>query len=128
MYSVRDTNSSITTEELLAEPQNVVTAAYTVLKDAVYPLNLPFDFWLITVRQFLAYLETPLDRILELLRSSGRLFPDPNNPQAYTYSQIWAESLQLSPAEYAIFTDFDPAQWDELYGFDSENAASEVSA
>jgi hypothetical protein len=65
--AARDTDGS-TTAELLAEPQNVIQEAYNSLRDATFPLNLPFDLWLETVRKFCEYFETPLHRVLEVMR------------------------------------------------------------
>jgi hypothetical protein len=65
--AARDTGDA-TTAELLAEPQNVIREAYDTLRSARYPLNLPFDLWLETVRKFCDYFETPLHRVLEALR------------------------------------------------------------
>src|SRR5829696_7701322 len=47
-----------TTAQLLAEPQNVIAGAYDKLQKARYPLNLPFDLWLETVRSFCDHFET----------------------------------------------------------------------
>ncbi|MEQ1844079.1 MAG: neuraminidase-like domain-containing protein [Nitrospira sp.] len=104
-----------TTAELLAEPQNVIRGAYDKLREARYPLTLPLDLWIETVRQFCDYFETPLARVLEVFRPSDDLFAP---AQPFDRSTIFMESLGLSTAELAIFTDADPlAKWYELYGF-----------
>ncbi|MDH4137551.1 MAG: Tc toxin subunit A, partial [Anaerolineae bacterium] len=106
-----------TTAELLAEPQNVIREAYDKLREARYPLNLPFDLWIETVRQFCNYFETPLARVLEVFRPSDDLFAA---TQPFDHSSIFIESLGLSLAETAIFTDPDPLgndKWHELYGY-----------
>lgn len=77
--AARDT-SDATTAELLAEPQNVIREAYDTLRSARYPLNLPFDLWLETVRKFCDYFETPLHRVLEVLRPDEDLFAPIQNP------------------------------------------------
>ena len=47
-----------TTADLTAEPQHILPRVYnTTLKQAVYPLNLPFDLWIETVRGFLELLQ-----------------------------------------------------------------------
>ncbi len=103
------------TAELLAEPHNVIREAYDKLREAHYPLNLPFDLWLETVRQFCNYFETPLARVLEVFRRSDEVFAP---AQPFDRASIFMESLGLSPAEVAIFADPDPlAKWHELYGF-----------
>jgi hypothetical protein len=106
-----------TTAELLAEPQNVIRGAYDKLREARYPLTLPFDLWIETARQFCNYFETPLARVLEVFRPNDDLFAP---AQLFDRSAIFMESLGLSPTELAIFTDADPlAKWYELYGFNT---------
>lgn len=112
--AARDTGDA-TTAELLAEPQNVVREAYDALHAGRYPINLPFDLWIETVRQFCDYFETPLNHVLETFRNSDALFAP---AQPFDRANIFIESLGLSPAELAIFTDSNPlAKWYELYGF-----------
>ena len=113
-----------TTPELLAEPQNVLAAAYTKLQEAKYPLTLPFDLWLETVRRFFNYFETPLAEVLEVLRPTDELFPPTTEPKPYYRNAIWAESLSISPSEYGIFTKFDVLKWYELYGYATANDAT----
>lgn len=110
-----------TTAELLAEPQNIITDAYNKLHDAHYPLNLPFDLWIETVRQFCNYFDTPLHQLLETLRTSDQLFA----PQyMYDRAAIFMESLALSPEETSILTRTDMLdKWADLYGFTNASAA-----
>ena len=119
--AARDTDDA-TTAELLAEPQNVIREAYDALRTAHYPINLPFDLWIETVRQFCDYFETPLHRVLEAFRPKDDLF-EPT--ETFDHAAIFMESLGLSPAELAIFTDPDPlAKWHELCGFASAAEAT----
>lgn len=114
-----------TTADLTAEPQHLLPQVYTTdLRKAVYPLNLPFDLWIETVRGFLRYFKHPLAEVLETLRPVDKLelFTDPSS-HAYYRAQILAESLGLSPAEYGLLTVTDPAthipsvqNWFQLYG------------
>lgn len=108
-----------TTAELLAEPQNVIREAYDHLHKARYPLNLPFDLWIETVRQFCNYFETPLHELLETFRASNDLFAP---TQTFDRASVFMESLGLAPAEVAIFTDPDLlSKWYELYGYPTES-------
>lgn len=118
--AVRDTGDT-TTPELLAEPQHVIAEAYAALQGARYPLALPFDRWIETVRAFSAYFDVPLWQLLETFRQRDDLFA----PTAeYDRAAVFFESLGLSPAEVAIFTDPDPLpKWFELYGFETEAEA-----
>jgi len=119
--AAHDTGSA-TSEELLAEPQYVITAAYKRLQSARYPLNLPFDLPLETVRRFSNYFEAPLGRLLELFRPGDALFAP---EQTYDRFAVLMESLGLSPAESDLFIAADPlARWFELYGFSSANEAT----
>lgn len=110
-----------TTEELLAEPQNVIYKAYEKLEKECYPLNLPFDRSLESVRQFCNFFETPLSQVLDAFRTSDALF-EPTQP--FDLAAVFMESLGLSPAETALFTDPEPLDtWYKLYGFDDHNLA-----
>ena len=117
--------SDATTEELLAEPQNVIGEAYEKVRKARYPLTLPFDLWLETVREFCNYFETPLAHLLEVFRTGDDLFAP---TQTFDRAAIFMESLGLSPTETEIFTDPDPLdKWWELYGYKDEVAARKVN-
>ena len=107
-----------TTAELTAEPQNIIPSVYTTtLKQAVYPLDLPFDLWIATVRGFLNYFNTDLAQVLDTLSPADKLELFTSvPPTAYYRSQIQAEALQISPAEYAVFTNTNTANWFGLYG------------
>ena len=114
-----------TTAELLAEPHHVIREAYDRVRDAHYPLRLPFDLSLETVRAFCAYFETSYSQVLETFRRDDELFATGNR---YDRATVFIESLGLNPAERAIFTDPDPlATWYELYGFGSVTEATTVA-
>jgi hypothetical protein len=118
--AARDTGDA-TTGELLAEPQYVISKAYSTLQQARYPLTLPFDLWIETVRTFSAYFDTPLWQLLETFRKRDDLLA-PTEP--YDRAAVFFESLGLSPSEVAIFTDPDPlGAWFTLYGFATEEEA-----
>src|SRR5262249_42725631 len=119
--AVRNTDTATTTPELLAEPENVTPAAYDKLKSARYPLNLPFDLWLETVRQFFEQSDSSLWKVLDLLRPADELFAPAVAPKAYYRDSIFLESLGISPAERDIFTASKPlSRWFELYGYANE--------
>lgn len=128
---VHDTGSA-TTDELLAEPQNVLAAAYDALKAARYPLALPFDLWIETVRRFSEQAETPLWQVLEIFRPSDDLLPPapPAIAKAYYRVDVFGEQLGLAPAERALFTAANPlATWHELYGYpDAPTALDELKS
>ncbi len=114
-----------TTAELLAEPQHIIPAAYDAVGAATYPIGLPFDLWLETVRGFCNYAETPLAEVMEACRTTDDLFAP---AEAFDRSATFVESLGITPAEYAIFTDPDPLDtWFTLYGFATENDATALA-
>jgi hypothetical protein len=114
-----------TTAELLAEPQNVIGEAYKKLRDARYPLNLPFDLWIETVRRLLQHFETPLWRILDVFLRGDEVFPPRDGANPYYRHTVFTESLGISPSEQAVFTVSDPPfeQWHKLYGYPSAREA-----
>ena len=116
-----------TSDELMAEPQNIIPTAYDTLKGARYPLALPFDLWLETVRRFCEYFETPLWQVLETFRPSDDVFAPAANPAAYYRAQIFAEYLGLSSDEYTIYTGSTIADWPKLYGYDNDIEASALA-
>jgi hypothetical protein len=116
--AVHDTGEA-TSAELMAEPQNIVPKAYDILRGARYPLTLPFDLWLETVRRFCEYFEAPLWRVLDVFRPSDDLFAPAVNPAPYYRAQVFAEYLGLSSDEYAIHTAPSFTEWPKLYGYDS---------
>lgn len=117
-----------TTADLTAEPQNILPSVYNgPLKQAAYPLNLPFDLWIETVRGFLNYFNAPLAQVLRVLRpaNSLELFSDGKN-FPYYHAQILSESLGLSPSEYGVLTVADSTSvtnWFKLYGYSAEPTA-----
>jgi hypothetical protein len=120
---------NVTTDDLTAEPQNILPNAYSILmKPATsfgFPLGLPFDLWVETVRGFYLYFKTPLAKVLDALRPADQLelFTDANS-QPYYRASIFCEALGLSPGEYAIFTNPNPMpSWFGLYSYPSEAIA-----
>jgi hypothetical protein len=111
--------------DLLAEPQHVIAKAYEKLLQARYPMMLPFDRSIETVRRFCDYFETPLAQVMEALRPGDVLFAP---AQRHDRAAIFMESLGLSPAEYPIFTDPDPLpKWHELFGYASDAEARAIA-
>ena len=121
--AVYDTGNA-ETPDLLTEPQHILPAAYDSLKQAVYPLALPFDLWLETVRAFLDYYQMPFWQVLDAFRPSEELFAPQTNPKSYYRASIFAEYLGIPPSEYALYTSATPlANWFALYGYQSEASA-----
>lgn len=125
--AVRDTGRALAAD-LLAEPQNLIPEAYgrDRLGGAGYPLVLPFDLWLETVRRLLDHFETPLWQVLEAFRRTEALYPARTEP--YGQAAVAIERLGPSGAEYELLTDRNPVpRWYERYGYPSAAAAAELS-
>jgi hypothetical protein len=121
--AARDTGS-VSSAELLAEPQHVIDSAYDTLASQRYPLALPYDLWTDTARRFAAHFEMPLARLLEVFRRSDVLIA----PVAGELDRAttFFESLNLSPADVALFADPAPLAgeaWKEMYGWPKERFA-----
>jgi Neuraminidase-like domain/Salmonella virulence plasmid 28.1kDa A protein len=117
-----DTGSA-TTADLIAEPEHVISSVYSMtLKQVKYPLDLPFDLWLETVRGFLGYFKISLAQMLDTMRAVDTLELFTSTP--YARAGILAEALGISPSEYAIFTATDTASWFGLYGSYANEAAA----
>lgn len=116
-----DTGSA-TTAELLAEPQNILPVAYQKLNGSLYPMNLPFDLWLETVRSFLGHFDVSHGELLEAFRRSEALIPKVGDP--YGHRAIFVEATGMSDAEYALFANPTPlADWFKLYGYSAQAEA-----
>lgn len=119
--AARDTGDANTTD-LLAEPQNVIAAAYDALRQATYPLALPFDRSLEMVRRFCAHADAPLHEVLQALRRQDDLWVNGGVGRA----EMFVESLGLSPDEAALFTRTAPLlndAWHDLFGWPALRAA-----
>jgi len=115
-----------TTPDLIAEPEHLLWEAYlggggsTGLKDLHYPVALPFDLPLDTVRAFLRQLG------IELWQLRARL----NRPTALDaggtgrtdgWRDVWLERLSLSPGDVEVLTAAE--NWHVLYGYEDEATA-----
>jgi hypothetical protein len=114
---VFDTGTA-TSEDLIAEPANLNTKAYDTLRAARYPITLPFDLWLATVREFCDHFDAPLWTVLDALRPTDTLYP--TGGEAYGRAAVFLERLGLPPVEQRILADPSPlVGWRALYGYDS---------
>jgi hypothetical protein len=94
----------ITTIELLANPQFVNEQAYTILKNKVYPFNLPFNRSLEYLRLLYNHLKIELNEAMEKLRVNENLDVSTEDPEPYAWREIYNEFLRISPQEYKILT------------------------
>lgn len=106
---------AVPAEALKANPQHVITAAYETLKGAHYPISLPFDLDIETVRVYLEHLGSSRLELMELFL--------PDEPQALKQRQLDAERLALTPVDYEILTGTTIAEPDPL-GFTIDEPAA----
>jgi len=119
-FAGHNVEEGITTEELLSTPLFVNEAAYTELRNEVFPPPLPFHQPLEALRRYLKNFKMPLHEAMERLRSNdnleragGALDPD------YGWRDVLMERLQLSRPEQNILTDSGLAL-QTLYGEDPD--------
>ena len=88
-------------EDLLAEPQNVHAPAYDVLRDGLtrYPLGLPFDLWTETTRRFCERFDTTFADLLHAFRSTDELIPESARVVATDAIDVYAAPLNVDGVE-----------------------------
>lgn len=119
--AVHDTGDA-ESADLMAEPVHVITEAYRAVREAAYPIGLPFDLWTETVRRFGDHAGVPLAQLLDTFRPTEELV---DAAAAYDRAAVFAEQLGLTSSELGVLTDPDPlAAWWKLYGYPSEAAAT----
>jgi peptidoglycan hydrolase-like protein with peptidoglycan-binding domain len=126
-YDVGETTS----QDLIAEPQNILWSAYIGgngkpgLRDLVYPITLPFDLPLEMVRAFLKQLQLPLWQLRQCLVQPSGLTPSANG-RTDGWTDIWFDRLGLGTRDVAALTQAD--QWHMLYGYNSVEDALKTEA
>lgn len=113
--AARDTGDAVSAD-LIAEPQSLISAAYDILRTAVYPQELPFDLWLETVRRLLEHFGCPLWQVLDAFRTTDALYP--HDRGRYGQAAVAIERLGMPAAEYALLSAPDQgSRWQVLYGY-----------
>ena len=134
-YKGHTTSAEDQPEELLATPQFVQDAAYTILAGALFPAPLPFHKPLEILRRYFDRFEAPLPGVMEALRQSDGLERPPPadaaHPVEYGWRDILMEELRLSRAEHKILTNYDldpppnaKLTLQQLYGYDATDPAN----
>ncbi len=105
-FSGYNNTGNRSTEELLANPEFVKKTAYEELKKQVYPLQLPFNQPLATLRRLFDHLDVSLSQAMRLLRANDEkaTWENITVDGASTWENIDIEYLEISPEEYNIFT------------------------
>ena len=101
--------------ERRATPQYRNSAAYSELRQAVYPWNLPFDLSSEEARLFLTHLGVARHELMETLRPAS----EPFNPNAPEVISLGAERLGLTDTERKIIVAeplTPPRQPEEFWG------------
>jgi len=101
-YGGHNTDGTISSDELLANPQFVNEMAYTTLEHALFPPPLPFHRSLELLRLHFQKFGVPLQDAMAALRPSDAL---ERGTAAYGWRDILMEQLGLSRVEYQILTD-----------------------
>ncbi|GHJ47905.1 hypothetical protein Cs7R123_52470 [Catellatospora sp. TT07R-123] len=116
-------DADTTTPQLLAAPQHLNEAAYAPLKDAVFPVTMPFHRPLAALRRHLTAFGTPLHQAMASLRRSEALTPPGGSPAgAYGWRDILIERLGLTRKAYQVLTD-GSLSLSDLYGSTATGAA-----
>ncbi|AKB25802.1 hypothetical protein MSMTP_2333 [Methanosarcina sp. MTP4] len=89
-----DWQTSWTADELKTNPEHLNPAAYDVLKEAVYPFDLPFDLWHEQSEEVLEHLGVPRHQIMRTFQSSS----------TGTTVNIAADHLGLTALDLKIIT------------------------
>ena len=97
-----------TAEELAACPEYVNSPAYDKLKNAIYPLSLPFDLDWEELRAYLNNVNLRRQELMALV----------DNAALVNSVDIAAEFLGLNPTERNIVTGNQPAHWGGLTNID----------
>ncbi len=118
--------TNLSADELMAYPEHTIPEAYNILKEQVYPFNLPFDLSLNEMREYLSL--TGLERA-KIMRDFIPMSTESITSDSLEY--LWAcEYLGLSPSETTIIVGEDVQDsrshpW-LLFGFDAENKFSPI--
>lgn len=123
-YIGHDTGEAASAD-LLASPQYVMDAAYTILRAERFPMPLPFHQPLENLRRYFDKFGSPLPLVMEQLRKDDALERGAN---AYGWRDILMEVLLLSRDEYEILSDSVAVPLWRLYGFPNGTADADVIA
>ncbi len=117
-----NTDPSIASAELIANPQNVNEAAYAILQSATFPPPLPFNRSLVRLRAQLRSLGVVLPDAMIALRNS-ELLDNTVNPVSYGWTDILLEQVGFSREEHNLLVAPDNlAGLGDLYGLPNTTA------
>ncbi len=119
-YTGHDTGVIVTSPELLASPQYVNDAAYTILKSSWFPPPLPFHRELELLRLHFLKLGVPLQDAMQALLPDGGL-------AAFGWRDIFIERVGFSRDEYRLLTD-STLTLQQIYGYPGLTDAAVIPA
>ncbi len=105
--------------DLLASPEHVNVAAYDALRDAVFPLELPFDAWMAQGRAFLGQLKVRRHELMTTLHPRG-------GEAALVDTAIAAEYLELTPLAWQLIAETAEPRRDTWTLWGLQEAGNEV--
>lgn len=123
-YLGHDTDGAVSAD-LLASPQFVMGAAYTILRGERFPAPLPFHQPLENLRRYFEKFEVPLPLAMERLRKSNALERGAN---PYGWRDILMEELRISRDEHELLTDANAVPLWRMYGFPNGTTDANVIA
>jgi hypothetical protein len=98
--------AGVPSADLLTNPQNTDDAAYVILRDAVFPIALPFHQPLEALRLYFGHFDVPLHRVLDRLRVDDALDrPGLVTDPGYAWRDVLMERLGLSRQAHRLLTD-----------------------
>ncbi len=120
--AAKNTISGTDSLDLEAEPQNIIPEAYDFIDNSLFPISLPYDYWLDLVRNLTNHFKKPFWSLLRDFRKL-EVLDAPNNSEDYGLRRIYQEQLELSNSQLKIFVEKPTSEWHELYGFSAEASA-----
>jgi len=115
----------VASADLLARPQFVMDAAYTLLRADRFPMPLPLHQPLENLRRYFEAYEVALPLAMERCRKGDAL---ERGADPYGWRDILMEELTLSRAEHEILTDSGAVPLRLLYGFPTGTSEAAVIA
>ena len=97
------TDPSASPQGILAEPQNIARTAYDQLATARFPLALPFNEPLSSLREYLGLAGMSLPQVMETFRADDGMGSAVSS--GYDWQHILLEELGISQQEFTILTD-----------------------
>lgn len=96
-------SGSLTTADLIAEPERISAPVYDMLRGEKYPVSSPFDLWTETMRAYCNRFGTPYADLVGVFRQPATLF-QAVGASTLTRGKLLAEQLGLTERDYELLT------------------------